>query len=186
MQNLKAELSGMSANDPLASEKFAPYPGMAYELLLNQEGQKCGWGVFGGLDDQGNGQWYLNGFSDRSTLRLTPPVIDWKRHPLFHIPQQHRDNVRFSPVHEYERFLKVKLPKEIREHFQRMNPPLPDPVLSCPHCSQKYTSKKHYATHVPLCAAKKKASEDKKAEEVREKDIKAKHLQNKKAYVFVF
>ena len=164
MQNLHPELSGMSANDPLASEKFAPYPGMAYELFLIQEDQKCGWGVFGGLDEQGNGQWYLNGFSDRSTLRLTPPVIDWKRHPLFHIPQQHRDNVRFSPVHEYERFLKAKLPKEIRDYFQRINPPLPDPILSCPHCLQTYTSKKHYATHVALCAEKKKVSAEKKAE----------------------
>jgi len=154
----------MSVNDPTVLHHFTA--GMAYELLLNDEGQKCGFGVYGGVGEDGHGKWYINNFSDQKKLKLNPPVIDWKRAPHLHVPQNLRDNVKFISVADFERFMKVKIPKEIRDFLQRSLPALPvaiKPVFSCPHCTEKYTCQKFYENHVSLCEARKKAADEKKA-----------------------
>ena len=172
----------MSVNDPTVLHRFTA--SMAYELLLNDEGQKCGWGVYGDVGEDGHGKWYINNFSDQKKLKLNPPVIDWKRAPHLHLPQNLRDGVKFLSVADYERFMKVKIPKEIRDFLNRTLPAIPvpiKPVLSCPHCTEKHTCQKFYETHVSLCEARKKATKEKKASHVALCEEKKKALEEKKA-----
>jgi len=165
MQNLPPELNGMKAMDPQAPKRFSP--GMCYDLIHNGLGQRCGWGIFGGLsDDQTYGLWYVNLYSNREWFARSPPEIDWQRSPVPHLTNDIRNDVSFCSVADYERFMKLKVPKEIKDHFQRTLPVVPKPVLKCEHCNKVYVDQRSFLTHVGQCEEKKKLAAVK-----REKDI---------------
>jgi len=127
--------------------------GMVYEMHHDGLSHAVGHGVYGGLNDRGEHQWWVEGYSLREYNERTPPTIDWKRTPMCnYIPQRHAF-LSLEPVSDFESYVKNKMPKGVRKFFETL---LQAPTFSvapaekyvCTSCNKVYIYKTALDKHI--------------------------------------
>ena len=148
-ENFPSHLSGMRVT---CIQLESLQVGMVYEMHHDGLSHACGHGVYGGLNESGDPQWWVEGYSLREYNERSPPAIDWKRTPMCNfIPQRH-PFLKLECVSNFESYVKSKMPKGVRKFFESLlGETFPVPAAEkhvCTSCGKVYIHKKALDNHI--------------------------------------
>jgi len=146
MQNLPNSLRYTYISD-LKIEDLAV--GMVCEVQFDGF-QNCGKAIYGGLSEDGQPRWWVEGYSLRQYNERDPPEIDWKKSPASAWPEARHRYLKIMPIDNFEKFVKKQMPPGVRQVMETMlgQKTFEEKPHVCDNCQRKYVYKGDLDRHV--------------------------------------